>query len=455
MEDDTIVAISTPPGRGALGLVRISGPASHSILGSLSPHKTTWIDRRATHAKLRTPTGDVVDDVVITYFQGPRSYSGEDMAEISCHGSPLILDRIVGAALASGARPARPGEFTLRAFLNGRIDLTQAEAVVDLVEARTDAGLGLALRQLEGELSKRVETLRSDLLDLLAHITAIVDFSEEDIPPMAGEDVKSKLDHILAGIDALLRGARQGQVLQHGVSLAIIGAPNAGKSSMLNALLRRDRAIVTPIAGTTRDTLEEELNLDGVLFRVVDTAGITETDDPVEVIGIQRSRAAVEDADIVLVVIDRSRRLTDEDSGVLMLAQNPNGHQAAVALNKSDLPPAVEPADLTRLLPGAAVVETCALDSEGLGGLRELLPRLALAGPVPDGFVVSNQRHIQSLQLAGEAVGRAISAQHEHIPLDLMGLDVRAAAESLGQILGFGIGDELLDRVFSRFCIGK
>lgn len=456
MEDDTIVAVSTPPGRGGIGLIRLSGAGSREIAGVLCPAMNRWIDRRATHAVLRSRSGGVLDSAVVTFFKSPRSYTGEDVVEISCHGNPVILDQVVGELLAAGARAARPGEFTLRAFLAGRIDLSQAEAVADLVEAKTKAGADLALQQLEGKLTQEVEPLRSRLLDLLAHITALVDFSEDEIPDIATGEVRSVLSEVGHEVDRLLAGAHQGQVLSHGVSLAIVGPPNAGKSSILNQLLGRERAIVTPIPGTTRDTLEAEVEIEGVLFRVVDTAGITDTDDTVERIGVERSHAAIDSAEVILLVVDASQPVSAQIDGSLSaIGARLNGHKAVVALNKSDLPPAVDAASAAGWLEGAEIVQTCALSSNGLGSLRKVLPEIALQGSVPDGFVVSNRRHIQSLQAASEAITRGLEAQEEGLPLDLISLDVSAAAESFGEILGLGIGDEVLDRVFSRFCIGK
>lgn len=406
-------------------------------------------------ARVFSPGDEAIDEAVVTYFHGPRSYTGEELAEITCHGSPLVLEAVVESLLTYGARAARPGEFTLRAFLNGRLDLAQAEAVVDLVEARTEAGLGLALRQLEGELSNRIAPLRANLLDLLAHITALVDFAEDAIPPPVGGDVRNRIWRIEAGVAELLTGARQGQVLQHGISLAIVGSPNAGKSSILNGLLGRERAIVTPIPGTTRDTIEEELKLGGVLFHVVDTAGIAPTTDPVEVIGVERSRASMDAAEMILMVLDQSREQTAEDRQVLAMVNASPGQGVVIALNKSDLPSRVMAEQASSWIPRATTVETCAISYDGLDGLRRLLPELALSGPVPDGFVVSNQRHIESLRKAATALERAGSAHDEGLPLDIISLDIRAAAESLGQVLGLDIGDEVLDRVFSRFCIGK
>ena len=315
--------------------------------------------------------GNRLDQAVVTYYREPRSYTGEDLVEISCHGSPLILDRVVAAALDSGCRGARAGEFTLRAFLSGRIDLTQAEAIVDLVDARSDAGLGLALQQLEGELSRRIEPLRSQLLDVLAHSTALVDFSEDDIPDLALADVSRALVSVHEGVKHLLAGASTGNVLRHGVSLAIVGAPNVGKSSILNALVGRRRAIVTPIAGTTRDTVEDEFQLAGIRFSVIDTAGITITEDVVESIGIERSHEAIQAADVVLVVLDASRAMTSDDLDAIRASENSGSDtRCLLACNKSDLPPVLDPHSLP--VDGKTrVLSTSTLTENGLDCLRE------------------------------------------------------------------------------------
>lgn len=527
MEQDTIVAVATPPGRGGIGVIRVSGDETLSVLSGLCPKRKGWPDRRAVVAGVVDTSGSRLDEAVVTYYQGPRSYTGEDMVEISCHGSPLVLDRIVAEALARGCRAARPGEFTLRAFLSGRIDLTQAEAIVDLVEARTDAGLGLALRQLEGELSNRIEPLRSRLLDVLAHTTALVDFSEDDIPDLAVSDVRQSLESVRKGVDGLIEGAKTGAVLQHGVSVAIIGAPNVGKSSILNALLGRDRAIVTPIAGTTRDTVEDEIQLEGILFRVMDTAGLTTTTNIVESIGIERSRKALELADVVLLVLDGSRTLNTDDLQALEAAAcltnerpstaplaiddpqssnraggptysgsssppvnpgDPRGrdlvsvpthdrstyHRIAdeyrleldtdgglprdstvlIALNKSDLPPALDAGELP-VKRDTRVVSTSTVVPEGLQQLRRALPQIVLNGHETEGFVVSNARHTQSLADASEALGNALVTLNEGLPLDLVSLDMRQALGALSAVTGVEVGDDVLDRVFSKFCIGK
>lgn len=461
MEEDTIVAVATPPGRAALGVVRISGPAGLTIARALSGRNLP--DRVAVLSAVVASGGRALDEGVITAFHGPRSYTGEDLVEISCHGSPVIVDWIVNECLALGARAARPGEFTLRAFLNGRIDLAQAEAVVDLVEARSQAGLGLALAQLGGELGRRVDPVRASLLGVLAHITALVEFSEEDIPPIAKDEIEAPLARAETEIQRLMANAGQGQVLMHGVSLAIIGPPNAGKSSILNALLGRNRAIVTPIAGTTRDTLEEELTLGGILFRVIDTAGLTDSADPVESMGVERSREAAATADVVLLVVDAGRTLAEEDREVIAAAAGmrcdlpaqSRSKSLVVALNKSDLPARTGSGDLADLPPDRVVVHTSTVEGAGLNELRTVLPRSALGGPAPDGFVISNVRHLRSLSRALGAVGDALRGQAEGVPLDLVSLDIRRAVDALGEILGVGAGEDILDSVFSRFCIGK
>ncbi len=456
METDTIVAIATPPGRGAIGLVRLSGPESLGVARHLCPDVDEWRPRFATFTRLRDLSGAALDEAVVTFFAGPQSYTGEDMLEVSCHGSPLVLHRAVESALGLGARAARPGEFTLRAFLNGKLDLTEAEAIVDLVEARTEGGLGLALQQLAGALSSRVNPARGRLLDLAAHLTALVEFSEEDIPDVPWEEMRGTLVEVRATLLDLLAGSRQGQVLQHGVALVVAGPPNAGKSSIVNRLLGRDRAIVTPIPGTTRDLLEEELSLEGVLFRIVDTAGLAESRDPVEIIGVERTAMALDQADVVLLVVDASRPLTEADCSALRTVTGaaPAG-RLVVARNKSDLPERVGAAELTALAPSGRQVRTSAVVEGGLDGLRTLLVETCLEGPPPDGFVVSGSRHVQALRAATEDLDRALGALDTEIPLDLISLDIRSAAARLGEITGSEAGDEILDRVFSRFCIGK
>ncbi|HLJ67989.1 MAG TPA: tRNA uridine-5-carboxymethylaminomethyl(34) synthesis GTPase MnmE [Chloroflexota bacterium] len=460
MESDTIVAVVTPPGEGGVGIVRASGPLSGALAESLFPRlRLPWPSHRLRHGDLVDPvSGRVLDQALGCLFRGPRSYTGEDVFEIHCHGSPLLLEAVLGTCLEQGCRAARPGEFTLRAFLAGRLDLSQAEAVLDLVRARTNAGLELAAGQLTGWLSGRVEPIRVELVGVLAHMEAMVDFVEDDIPPQADAATQDALRDAGTAIARLLEGAEQGIVLREGATLAIVGSPNVGKSSIMNGLLGQERSIVTAIAGTTRDTIQESLQVRGIPFRAVDTAGITRTDDLVEQIGIDRARSALRTSDIVLAVFDRSRPLNGEDDLVLQaLAETASENErrrVVGALNKSDLPPRLGLQELATRVPGARLVECSALTVGGVDALRAALEEAAL-GASRHEMVVSNVRHQDALRRAGEALGVTLAGLKAGLPLDLISFDVRAAVQALGEITGANVTEELLDRIFRDFCIGK
>lgn len=461
MEVDTIVAIVTPPGEGGVGIVRASGPLAASLPGRFFPHaKGAWESHHLRHGQVIDPeTGETIDQALGVLMRGPRSYTGEDVFEIQAHGSPLVLDRVVQGCLTEGCRPARPGEFTLRGFLNGRLDLSQAEAVIDVVRARTNAGLERAVQQLTGWLSGQIEPVRGDVMGTLAHIEALVDFVEEDIPPELDVATRSRLQSMLTSIEALLEGAEQGIILREGATLCIVGSPNVGKSSIMNRLLGLERSIVTPVPGTTRDTIEEALQVRGIPFRVVDTAGITETTDVVEHIGVERSRRSLEASDVVLFVLDRSRPLckADEDALVaLRESRESDGRlrqRLVIALNKSDLPPALVTPPLSDLDP-LTVIESNTVHLDGLDALRDALEMAALGG-VRHEFVVGNIRHQDALRRACRGLQAAIAGLECGIPLDLVSFDVRATAQALGEISGVTVDDELLDRIFRDFCIGK
>lgn len=461
MESDTIVAVVTPPGEGGVGIVRASGPLAASLSAALFPRVAPdgWVSHCMRHGTVvDMGTGKAVDDALGCLMHAPRSYTGEDVFEVHCHGNPLILDHVVHLCLRAGCRAARPGEFTLRAFLNGRVDLAQAEAVLDVVRARTNAGLEVALRQLSGWLGERIEPVRQDLLGTLAHMEAMVDFVEDDIPPQLDSAAQDRLAQTLTAIEAMLVGAEQGIVLREGATLAIVGAPNVGKSSIMNALLGSDRSIVTPIAGTTRDTVEEVLQVRGVPFRTVDTAGITETEDIVERIGVERSRKTLEAADVVLLVLDRSRPFSEGDSLVLdavaAAGSDGRGPRLVVTLNKSDLPERLDSnGSLTRLHP-VATVESTTVEAGGIEALRTALESAALGGTRQE-FVAGNVRHVDALRRSCAALRCAIEGLSAGTPLDLVSFDVRAATAALGEITGASVDDELLDRIFRDFCIGK
>jgi tRNA modification GTPase len=460
MESDTIVAVVTPPGEGGVGIVRASGPLSTTLPQRLFPRlRPPWEPHHMRHGSVADPaSGRVIDQALGCFMRAPRSYTGEDVLEIHCHGNPLILDEVVHLCLREGCRPARPGEFTLRAFLNGRLDLSQAEAVLDVVRARSNAGLDLAMRQLAGWLTARVEPLRQDLVGALARMEAMVDFVEEDVPPRIDGGTLARLSSARDEIELLLQGAQQGVILRDGATLAIVGSPNVGKSSLMNALLGLDRSIVTPIAGTTRDTVEEMLQVRGVPFRTVDTAGITETEDLVERIGVERSRKALEAADVALLVLDGSRPLSERDELALRAveeARNGNGTpRLVVTINKADLPQALDPDVVRARLGVPAVSRSSAVTIDGVDALREALAAAALGGARHE-FVVGNVRHQDALRRAGAALRFALDGLAAGTPLDLVSFDVRAATQALGEITGHDVDDELLDRIFRDFCIGK
>ncbi len=443
--------------------MRVSGPCSESLAHRLFPHLSAeWESHRLRQSTLYDPVTHMpVDAAMGVLMCGPHSYTGEDVFEIHCHGSPLVLERVVAICLAAGCRAARPGEFTLRAFLNGRLDLTQAEAVLDIVQARSNAGLEVAIRQLSGWLSERVEPVRHDLMGTLAHMEAMVDFVEDDIPPHLDEATRRQLTIASGAVEALLEGTERGIILREGATLAIVGSPNVGKSSIMNALLGSNRSIVTPIAGTTRDTVEETLEIRGVPFRTVDTAGITATDNPVEEIGVERSKQALEGADVVLLVVDGSRLLSEADDLTLAVLQERNQSEdvastqrLVVTVNKCDLPRKLDSDTAWAGLHPRGVVESSTVLAGGMDELRSALAD-AVLGSSRHEFVAGNVRHGDALRRAKSALDAAFTGLRDGTPLDLVSFDVREAAAALGEITGVGVDDELLDRIFRDFCIGK
>lgn len=454
MFDDTIAAISTPLGEGGIGIIRISGAKARDILERVfkRPKGRGFPPRRIAYGHVVDPdTGAIVDEALASYMPAPYTYTREDVAEINCHGGPLALQRALGVALAAGARLANPGEFTLRAFLNGRIDLAQAESVMDIIQAKTAASLHLAVDQLHGRLSTQVQQIRRQLVSTLAYLTAIIDFVDDEIPE---QDVVGPLQIAQARLRALLEDADAGVVYRQGVRTAIVGRPNVGKSSLMNALLDEDRAIVTPVPGTTRDTLEEVLNLKGIPLILVDTAGITHTHDEVERLGVERSRRAIERANLVIMVVDGSEPLQDRDREIAALV---GGRPTIVVVNKSDLPSASEDSEVETLLPGAPLVNTSTKTLAGLDDLEKTIVALALGGRVvtSDALLVSNPRHQDALRRAERHVEAALEGQQDGRSADLVCIDLTSAVNALGEITGETVGEELLETIFSSFCIGK
>ncbi len=457
--DDTIAAVATPPGEGGVGIVRLSGPRAFAIAGRLFKTRAGSPSSLPSHTIhygiVQDPeSGERIDDALLLIFRAPRSYTGEDVVEFSCHGGPVTVGRVLALVLRAGARSAEPGEFTRRAFLNGRMDLAQAEAVADQIRARTEAAQRVALRQREGLLSREVRRLRDELVGALAAVEVTIDFSEE-VGDLDYEAFESRLSSLRSEIGRLLHSSGRGRVYREGARLAIIGRPNVGKSSLLNALLRENRAIVTPVAGTTRDVIEETANICGIPITAIDTAGLRETDDAVERIGVERARAAAESASLILFVVDGSDGWTPEDAEI---ARNLEDRAAVWAVNKMDLGGAAETLDVIREEAGESrVLLLSAVTGEGIPGLERALADAVLGGQADAGeaAIVSNVRHQHALENANVSLLHAVATTVSRLPPDFISIDLRAALDSLGQITGETASEEVIHRIFHDFCVGK
>lgn len=449
---DTIVAIATPPGRGGLGVIRISGPDAERIARKLIDRRKSLTPRHATFATLRfdvesAPRADI-DHVVVTYFAAPASFTGEDTVEISAHGSPVILNSIVRAAIDAGARLAEPGEFTLRAFLNGKLDLIQAEAVADLVDAVTPLQARAAFDQLEGTLTSRINAIDQELFDVIAKLEASLDFPDEGyhfVAPKEGQDV---IAGVIEKINLLLDQSARGRLVREGAQVAIVGAPNVGKSSLFNALLNTNRAIVTAIPGTTRDLVTERADIGGLSLSLIDTAGVRETSDVVEQEGVSRARETIGVADLTIVVLDRSRPIGSDDRE-LLAATSPG--RRLVVLNKIDLPAALLLDEF-----GRDVVEISARSGAGIDRLIDAIgSTLQSSAPLRDTPAITNVRHTVLLERAKDSLARAAEALASQVPEEFPLLDLQEASAALQEITGKRTSDDLLRHIFERFCIGK
>jgi len=447
---ETVVAISTPPGRGGIGIVRLSGPHALDIANGLVRTSGAQEHARARLADVVDPeTAQKLDEAIVTYFGRPHSYTGEDVVEIAAHGSPVILEMLVRLALRGGARLARPGEFTERAFLAGRLDLTQAEAVRDLIEAQTLYQARVAAEQLGGALSRRIHPAKQDLVELIALLEAGIDFAEDDVEVTPEAEIVTRIDTITGLLDELARSFDHGRMVHEGLRLAIVGRPNVGKSSLFNRLLERDRAIVTATPGTTRDLVTDRLSIGGIPVELVDTAGLREARDEAEAIGIRKSRETLAEADVVLVVLDASVPLRDDEQELITSLA---GRRALVVRNKSDLSDA---ADIVPELPVASVT-TSALTGEGLQALREALTE-SVRNPVGEsesGFLTS-VRHFEAVRGALAALQAARDAVGKKIPHEMLLLDLYTALRQLDSLTGETTAEDILNRIFSTFCIGK
>ncbi|EMR05561.1 tRNA modification GTPase MnmE [Bhargavaea cecembensis DSE10] len=461
MEFDTIAAISTPMGEGAIAIVRLSGDEAVGITDKLfrSPSGKTLAES-ASHTihygHLVDPeTGKTAEEVMVSLMKAPKTYTREDVIEINCHGGLVSVNRVLELALRSGARLAEPGEFTKRAFLNGRIDLSQAEGVMDLIRSKTDRAMDVALGQMEGRLSRLIGELRQALIETLAQVEVNIDYPEyDDVEEMTLPVLIEKCTWVRSEIDGLIRTSGQGKILREGLSTAIIGRPNVGKSSLLNSLLQENKAIVTDIAGTTRDIIEEYVNVRGVPLKLVDTAGIRETEDIVERIGVERSRKVLKEADLILLVLNSSEELSEED---IRLFEAVRGMDVIVVANKTDLPRKLDIDEVRSRTGNAPVVTTSLLKDEGVDELEEAIASMFFEGRTgsQDMTYVSNARHVALLHQARRAVDDAISAAEAGVPVDMVQIDVTRAWEILGEIVGDTVQESLINELFSQFCLGK
>lgn len=458
METDTITAISTPIGEGAIAIVRLSGPEAVSMTARVFKGKNlNKVDSHTIHyGKLVDPkTNEIAEEVMVSVMRAPKTFTREDVVEINCHGGMVAVNRVLELILSIGARLAEPGEFTKRAFLNGRIDLSQAEAVMDLIRAKTDRAMSVALKQMDGRLSGLIGKLRQELIETVAHVEVNIDYPEyDDVEEMSHEMMRTKTKEVHKKIDELLSVAKQGKILREGLSTAIIGRPNVGKSSLMNTLVQENKAIVTDVPGTTRDIIEEYVNVRGVPLRLVDTAGIRETEDIVERIGVERSRQVLKESDLILFVLNNNDVLTDED---LKLFEAVSGLEYIVIINKTDLEQKLDMDRVKELAGDRPLVTTSLIEEEGVNELEQAIADTFFAGEIETGDLtyVSNARHIQLLQQAKVALEDAMEGIELGMPMDIVQIDVTRTWEFLGEIIGDTASDSLIDQLFSQFCLGK
>lgn len=459
MMQDTIAAISTAVGEGGIAVIRVSGPEAVAATAPYFRSKSNIgeADSHTVHyGHIVDPSnGETVEEILLTIMRGPRSFTAEDVVELSTHGGVVAVKRVLELLIRSGdIRLAEPGEFTKRAFLNGRIDLTQAEAVIDLIRSKSDRAFSVALKQSEGALSRKVKALRHGLVELLAHIEVNIDYPEHDVESMTSAFIRERCEESCAEIDRLLKTAAEGKILREGIVTAIVGRPNVGKSSLLNALVQENKAIVTDIPGTTRDVIEEYITIGGIPLRLLDTAGIRETSDVVERIGVERSRSALEEADLILFMLNANEPLHPDDRELM---EKLEGRQVVVLLNKTDLPAVMDTGEIERSFSAESIVRLSVLMEQGLEELENAIKRMFWSGELEsaDLTYVTNVRHVALLNQARGSLVDAMEATNIGVPIDIVQIDVRTAWEQLGEILGDSVVDSLIDQIFSQFCLGK
>lgn len=459
MDLDTITSISTPMGEGAIGIVRLSGPQAVEIADKLYKGKHLLNDvpsHTINYGHIIDPESkEVVEEVMVSVLRAPKTFTREDIIEINCHGGILTINRVLELTMTYGARMAEPGEFTKRAFLNGRIDLSQAEAVMDFIRSKTDRASKVAMNQIEGRLSDLIKKQRQSILEILAQVEVNIDYPEyDDVEDATTEFLLEQSKEIKQEINCLLDTGAQGKIMREGLSTVIVGKPNVGKSSMLNNLIQDNKAIVTEVAGTTRDVLEEYVNVRGVPLRLVDTAGIRETEDIVEKIGVERSRKALSQADLILFVLNNNEALTQEDYTLYEVVKN---EDVIVIVNKMDLEQNIDINEVKDMIGDTPLIQTSMLKQEGIDELEIQIRDLFFGGEVQnqDMTYVSNSRHISLLKQARQTIQDAIDAAESGVPMDMVQIDLTRTWEILGEIIGETASDELIDQLFSQFCLGK
>ena len=456
--DDTIAAIATAPGEGGIGIIRISGEKSLQVAESIFKSVTGKLIKDYNTRTLIYGTvvdGEkVIDEALVAYMKGPKSYTGEDVIEINCHGGFISVKKILELILSKDVRLADAGEFTKRAFLNGRIDLSQAEAIIDVIKAKTDKAHEVAQSQLEGSLSKKIRELRFKVTEVLAHLEVSIDFAEEDVEEITYKTLRGNAEDIKREIKKLYDTSESGKILRDGLKTVIIGKPNVGKSSLLNSILGENRAIVTDIAGTTRDAIEEFVNIKGIPLKIVDTAGIRETEDIVEKIGVERSKESYNTADLVIMVLDASRKLSEEDMEILESLKN---KKTIVLLNKMDLEPQIELEKIEEFVNSEDIIKISALKHQGIEELQDKIEAMVYHGSVKNSsnLMITNSRHKDALFKAYESINDAISAIEQRMPYDFIEVDFKNIWDYLGYINGDTVREDLLDTIFANFCIGK
>ena len=456
--DDTIAAIATAPGEGGIGIIRISGEKSLQVAQSIFKSKSGKMikDYNARTLIYGTVVDNekVIDEVLVAYMKGPNSYTAEDVIEINCHGGFISVKKILELILSKGVRLAEAGEFTKRAFLNGRIDLSQAEAIIDVIKSKTDMAHEVAQSQLEGSLAKKIKDLRMNVTEVLAHLEVSIDFAEEDVEEITYQTLEEKALELRNEIKKLYDTAESGKILRDGLKTVIVGKPNVGKSSLLNSILGENRAIVTDIAGTTRDVIEEFVNIKGIPLKIVDTAGIRETEDVVEKIGVEKSREYFSTADLVIMVLDASRKLSEEDMEILESLKN---KKTIVLLNKMDLEPQIELEKIEEFVNSEDIIKISALKHQGIEELQDKIEAMVYHGSVKNSsnLMITNSRHKDALFKAYESINDAISAIEQRMPYDFIEVDFKNIWDYLGYINGDTVREDLLDTIFANFCIGK